>query len=315
MPGPTIVATGQALDLFNTMYGEFELLNDVLGVAKKTATHYKLRPQEGPTKHIMNYGRVSAYSLSDGVDYGQAQALSDADTTASPGEVGVLIILAGRSISRSPDADLAKRAGRIAARALDLKQDTDGVTQLASFTSTALGGAGTVGAPGLFHAGAARLGFGSNRSNPEPVPEPWYVIHHDNALSAVAGKIIPFGTTPSGTTLYDGTNGFSPTTGSRTPMSDDIMQMGVQALGRLGNATIYRDANLIPDSNDDVTGAMFSKEGLIYVEEVSATMDYDQPKRLRGGMEIMTFASYAWTNYRPANYGIPMTLDATTPTG
>ena len=44
-------------------------------------------------------------------------------------------------------------------------------------------------------------------------------------------------------------------------------------------------------------------------------MDFDQPKRLRGGMEVMTFASYAWTNYRPANYGIPFTLDATTPTG
>lgn len=315
MPGPTIVGSAQALDLFNTMYGEFSLLNDVSGVAKKTATHYKLRPQEGPTKHIMNYGRVQAYGLSDGVDYGQAQTLSDADTTATPEEIGVLIILAGRSITRSPDADLAKRAGRIAARAYDLKEDTDGVTQLASFTSTALGSAGTVGAPGLFHAGAARMGYGSDVNNPEPAPEPWYVIHHDNALSAVAGKIIPFATTPSGTTLYDGTNGYSPATGARSPMSDKIMEQGVQALGRLGNATVYRDANLVPNSSADVTGAMFSKEGLIYVSEVEATMDYDQPKRLRGGMEIMTFGSYKFTNYRPANYGIPFILDATEPTG
>lgn len=315
MPGPTIVGSGQALDLFNTAYGEFLLLNDVMGVAKKCATQYNLRPQEGPTKHIENYGRVTAYGLSDGVDYGQAQNLSDSDTAVSPAEVGVLIILSGRAITRSPDPDVAKRAGRIAARAFDLKQDTDGVNQLASFTATAIGSAGTVAAPGHFNAAAGRLGIGSNRTNPEPAPEPWYTIMHDLSLVPVAGRIIPFATTPAGSTAYDGTNGTSVAAGARSGMTDDILREGIQALGRLGNSTVYRDANLIPDVNDDVTGAMFSKEGLLYVEEVAATMDYDQPKRLRGGMEIMTFGSYAFSNYRPAAYGVPMTFDASNPTG
>ena len=316
MPGPTIASSSQALDSsLPTIYSEFMLLNDVSGVARKCATEYRLLPHEGSTKNVNNYGRVLALGLSDGVDYGQAQTLSDTATSYTPSEIGVLTILSGRTMSRVQDPALLRRTARILNRAYDLKLDTDGVNQLASFSSTAIGSAGTVAAPGHFLASSGRLGIGSNRSNPEPAPEPWYTIMHDLSLVPVAGRIIPFGTTPSGSTAYDGTNGTSVATGRDEGLSNDILREGIKPLGRLGRSTVYADANLIPDANDDVTGAMFSKEGLVFVNEVEATMDYDMPKRLRGGAEVMVFGSYVFGNYRAAAFGVPLTFDASNPTG
>ena len=92
-----------------------------------------------------------------------------------------------------------------------------------------------------------------------------------------------------------------------------MLREGIGSVGRIGRINVKADANLLPDSSDDVTGAAFSKEGLIFVSEVEATMDTDMPKRLRGGAEVMVFGSYVFGNYRAANYGVPMTIDASKP--
>ena len=92
-----------------------------------------------------------------------------------------------------------------------------------------------------------------------------------------------------------------------------MLKEGIGSLGRLGKINVKADANLLPDSTPGVTGAAFSKEGLIFVNEVEATMDTDMPKRLRGGAEVMVFGSYVFGNYRPANYGVPIATDASKP--
>ena len=313
--GPTIAsATGSLNNSLPTILSEFLLLQDVTGVSRSCATEYKLNPHDGSTKNVNNYGRVLAVGLSDGVDYGQAQAITDATTSYSPSEIGVMAVLSGRSMTRVQDPDLLRRTARILQRAYDLKQDTDGVNQLASFTATAIGGAGTVASPGLFLAASGQLGVGVTSSNPEPAPEPWFAITHDWSLVPVVARMMPLATTPSGTTAYvsTGAAASSRATGSSSD-SIDMLREGIGAVGKIGRITIKADANLLPDSSDDVTGACFSKEGLIFVSEVEATMDTDMPKRLRGGAEVMVFGSYVFGNYRPANYGIPITLDASKP--
>ena len=313
--GPTIAsATGSLTTSLPTIFSEFLLLQDVTGVARSCATEYKLNPHDGATKNVNNYGRVLAVGLSDGVDYGQAQAITDATTSYTPSEIGVMAVLSGRSMSRVQDPDLLRRTARILQRAYDLKQDTDGVNQLASFTATAIGSAGTVASPGLFLAASGQLGVGVTASNPEPAPEPWYAITHDWALVPVVARMMPLATTPSGTTAYVSTGGAasSRATGSSSD-SMDMLREGIGSVGRIGRINVKADANLLPDSSDDVTGAAFSKEGLIFVSEVEATMDTDMPKRLRGGAEVMVFGSYVFGNYRAANYGVPITIDASKP--
>jgi hypothetical protein len=126
--------------------------------------------------------------------------------------------------------------------------------------------------------------------------------------------MMPLATTPSGTTAYVSTGGAASSlaTGGNST-SIDMLREGIGSVGRIGRINVKADANLLPDASDDVTGAAFSKEGLIFVSEVEATMDTDMPKRLRGGAEVMVFGSYVFGNYRAANYGVPMTIDASKP--
>ncbi len=313
--GPTIASASGSLDSsLPTIYSEFLLLQDVTGVARSTATEYKLLPHEGSVKNVNNYGRVLAVGLSDGVDYGQAQAITDATTSFTPSEIGVMAVLSGRSMSRVQDPDLLRRTARILQRAYDLKQDTDGVNQLASFTATAIGSAGTVASPGLFLAASGQFGVGITAANPEPAPEPWYAITHDWSLVPVLARMMPLATTPAGSTAYVATgNAASSLAAGGNSTSIGMLREGIGSVGRLGKINVKADANLLPDASDDVTGAAFSKEGFIFVSEVEATMDTDKPVRLRGGAEVMVFGSYVFGNYRPANYGVPMTTDASKP--
>lgn len=313
--GPTTAAAAGSLnESLPTMLSEFKLLEDVTGVARSSATEYKLLPHTGATKNINNYGRVQAVGLSDAVDYGQAQALTDASTPASPSEVGVLMVLSGRSMSRVQDPDMLRRAARVAQNAYNLKQDTDGVVQLASFTATAIGSTSTVASPGLFLAASGQLGVGVTSATPEPAPKPWFAITHDWSLVPVLARLIPLATTPAGSTAYVAT-GAAASSRAAGAGSDSVslLREGIGAIGSLGNILIKADANLIPDSTPGVTGAAFSKEGLVFVSEVESNMDTDMPKRLRGGAEVMVFGSYVFTNYRPANYGVPIATDASKP--
>lgn len=314
--GPTVAAAAGSLDnSLPTMYSEFKLLEDVVGVARSSSTEYKLLPHTGATKNINNYGRVLAVGLADAVDYGQAQALTDASTPATPSEVGVLMVVSGRSISRVQDPDVMRRIARVAQNAINLKQDTDGVNQLASFTATTIGASGNVASPGQFVAASGLLGVGMTPANPEPAPKPWFAITHDWALVPVMGRMVPLGTTGAGGTVYIPTSAgtASSATVGMSESSRALLREGIGGIGSIGQILIKADANLIPDATPNVTGAAFSKEGMVFVSEVESTMDTDMPKRLRGGAEVMAFCSYVFTNYRAANYGVTMLNDATRP--
>ena len=126
-----------------TIYSEFLLLRDYTGVIRSTATMMTLKPHEGTTKNIINYSRVQAFNLTDGVDINQAQTLSDTKTSFTPGEVGVQVILGGRTMTRIQDPDLLSRTGRILNTAYDLKEDQDGAGQYTSYTT--IGATGTAG--------------------------------------------------------------------------------------------------------------------------------------------------------------------------
>lgn len=320
MPGVTLEGSNQALDnSLNTILAEFNLLLDDKGVAKNSASHYTLKAHEGDRKNILNYGRVQAFSVPNGVDIAQSQQLSDAITSYQPSEAAVQVVLGGRTMRRVADPDLYGRTGRIAANAYDLFEDKAGLTQLASFTGSAtIGGAGTVASPGIVAAGATRLSYGDNRANPEPAPKPWYGILHPNAILPLWGRMIPLATTPAGTTAY-GVNtgahaGVSIATGA-SPGSEEMMKRGIGAVGMVAGLTIKSDSNFTVDTNDDFTGAFFSEEGFVYVSEEEARLDPDRSdKSMRGAVELNFWGSFTYGNYRIASYGIPTTLDASTPT-
>jgi hypothetical protein len=312
-----LAGTGQALDTsLNTIYSEFLLLRDETGVFRSCATMYKLKPHEGRSKNILNYGRVVAYDLADGVDMQQAQQLSDTATTYTPGEVGVQVLLPGSTMRRVADPDLLSETAQMMNNAYDLKEDQDGGLQMVNFTPI-MGVANNVLGIGEYYGAMTRLMIGNNRANPEPAPEPYFIVDHPIKLATIAGRIVPFADDPAGNTAYTPAtvaNNITVGPSFGGSMSMDIMRKHIRGLGTLFGATVKRDANLIVDGSDDVSGGCFSKRGLVYVSELEPRSDPDKSdKSLRGAVELNYWGSYVWGTYRPSAYGVEILGDATLP--
>jgi hypothetical protein len=313
-----LAGTGQALDgSLNTIFSEFKLLRDETGVFRSVATRMDLKPHEGRSKNVNNYNRVTALDLADGVDMQQAQQLADTTTTFTPAEVGVQVLLPGSTMRRVADPDLLRRTGRMLNNAYDLKEDQDGALQMVNWTPT-MGVANSVIGPGEYYGAMTRLMIGNNRSNPEPPPEPYYIVDHPIKLAVVAGNLIPFTDVPTGTNRYTGatittarTIGSGANTGGQ---SSEIIKEHIGALGRMFGATVKKSANIPVDGSDDASGGAFSKEGLIYVSEVEPRTDNDtSDKSLRGAVELNLWGSYVWGLYRAGAYGVEIIGDATLP--
>ncbi len=302
-----LAGTGEALDgSLNTIFSEFLTLRDVTGVMRSVATRMDLKEHEGRSKNVNNYNRVVAFDLADGVDMQQAQQLADTTTTYTPGEVGVQVLLPGSTMRRIADPELLKRTGRMLNAAYDLKEDQDGGLQLVNFTPI-MGASGRTIGPGEYTGAINRLAVGNNLSNPEPPPMPHFIVDHPIKLSILAGKLLPFSDLPTGTNDFEGTVGTAATVGPGAggALSDEIIKRGIGALGTYWNKTVKETANLLPDSGDDVSGAVFSKEGLIYVSEVEPRSDPDtSDKSLRGAVELNYWGSYVWGLYRAGAYGV-----------
>ena len=319
---PVLAGASQALDTsLPTIFSEFLLLRDETGVMRNVSTMYKLAPNSGVSKNLINYGRVIAYNVADGADITQSQALSDFNTVYTPSEVAVQVTLAGSTMRRVQDTDLLRRTGRILNNAYDLKEDADGTAQFTSFTSTDLGSATTVLSPGIMAAAAAQLRIGISIANPEPAPSPLNCVLHPLQAVPLAGRLVPFGSTPAGGTIY-GTDGGAHAgltiggagTGN---LGEQIIKQGLGALGTIAGMNIFMDANVdATTAGTDVgTGCAFSKEGMIYVSELEPRLDVDtSDKSMRGAQELNLWGSYVWGVYRAANYGISIVSDASLPT-
>ena len=315
--GAVLAGTNQSLDSsLNTIYSEFKILRDETGVFRSCATEMTLQPHDGASKNVNNYNRVVAYSVSDGVDIAQAQQLADTTTTFTPGEVAVQVILAGSTMRRVADPDLLRRTGRILNAAYDLKEDQDGALQMPNFTPI-MGVAGNILGVGEYFGAMTRLYIGNNRANPEPPPEPYFIVDHPIKLQTVIGRIIPLGSTGAGGAVYTpATVGNNLTVGPAfgQGISDDVFRRGIGALGTMFGATVKKSANIIPDSSDDCSGGAFSKEALIYVSELAPRMDNDtSDKSMRGAVECNVWGSFVWGLYRSGAYGVEILGDASLP--
>src|SRR3990167_2752234 len=240
-----LAGTGQALDSsLNTIYSAFLLLRDATGVFRSCATKLTLKPHEGRSKNVNNYNRVVAYDIGDGVDIQQAQQLADTTTSYTPGEVAVQVLLPGSTMRRVADPDLLKRTGRMLSAAYDLKEDQDGGLQMVNWTPTMGATSRSLGA-GEFLGAVQRISVGNSVTNPEPAPEPYYIVAHPTHLTALHAQLAPLTDVPTGTSVYVAASAASGGTagpGSRAGMTDEIIKRGIGAVGSFWGATVKKSA-------------------------------------------------------------------------
>ncbi|MGD9827130.1 MAG: hypothetical protein AB7E70_20170 [Hyphomicrobiaceae bacterium] len=305
-----LTGSGQALDNSEpTILSEFKATREDIGVLRNSAKHKTMKPHTGSSYNVINYNRLRAYVVNPGVPTAQSQELADDLTTYTPNEVSVKVSVAGAALRRSGDASLAKEIGHEMAIAYDRTEEMEGASQFAALSS-AVGSAGTACSPGALLAMATRLGYGNSRAIPEAPPKPWNYILHPIHQAVVAGRLVPYSDVPTGTNDYDGTSANAFTVGAgRTSFGDDLIKRGVGALGMINGSAFKVTPYLIPDSSDDVSGALISEDGLYYISEVSYKVD---PKPLeRDGKEYVGWGAYAFGLYKLATYGVEGLFDAT----
>lgn len=317
MAGITLLGATQSLqNSVNTIVSEFRLKRQDSGITRRLATQYKLEPHTGTTKYIDFYNQVSAFSLTDGLDMQQAQTIADNQVAYVPGEVGVQLVIADTTLRRSADPDLMMRAGRIAANAVDLKEDQDGCAQAANFTAGGSGGIPGTGATlsiGSFASARSRLRTGNSTTTAMPAPPPYYGVFHPYSLQALWGKMIPLAGGPAATASYTVTTTASGVAAGGRPGSDDFIRGGVKAVTNISGIDIFEDANVSVTSTPDAKNFIFSKEGFIYVLELAPYYAAQRDESLRA-TELNIVCSYVFGTYLGANYGVYSLADATTPT-
>lgn len=305
-----------------TVLSRFYLLEQERGKLINCATREVMPPHTGSAYNYINYGLLTAFGATDGVDAAQAQALRDTKTSYSPGEVVVNVVVSDRTVARVADPSLLAKVGEMCMRAIELKEDQDGCNKFSSFTPT-LGSTGTVHTVGHLFAAEAALRMGSSTTTPEPAPLPWFAIMHPYTLAATAVKLLPLSaavaSSASAITSAAAGAGVLGAAIAQSPLSDIGMKvlMGKGLLRQLdmGEIFVIADANCpygVSAATDAYTG-YFSKEGLIFVSEVTPYMRQERDESLRG-VEITAVTSYAWGVYRASAYGVLGTFDATAPT-
>ena len=216
------------------------------------------------------------------------------------------------TLRRVADPNLLRQTAKMMNNAYDLKEDSDGTAQFASWTPI-VGSAGTVMGLGHFMAAVSTLRIGNSRANPEPAPEPHYAILHPLQLANLAANIVPLTASSVGGAVGSaGVYGAQITPGRQS--DDDILENGPFSLGTLFGVPVYADANIAVDASDDGSGAVFSKEGFIYVSEVEPMMEPDENDRSLRAVELNLWGSYVWGLYRSGAYGVEALFDCTMPT-
>ena len=312
-----LLGTGEQLDhSLDTVISKFKLLRQETGIVRSTADPMKLNPHEGRSKNITTYGRVVAEDLSDGVDMTKADTLSDTPSTYTPNEVGVQVIIPGSTIRRSADERILANTAKMLNNAYDLKEDTDGVAQYSSFTTT-FGSAGTVLSPGHVEAMASGLAVGNNQANPEPAPKPLAMVWHPQHGTVMRGRIGGLADDNQGATAFGVAGGAhrGVVVGrAGTALQERLLVNGPGSLGKWAGFNIKEDANIRVDGNDDAVLAGYSTEGLVYVSELEPVTDPDKSdKSMRGAVELNTWGSYVYGVYRAAAFGGAGTFDAALP--
>lgn len=320
MAGPNTAGTSGSLQVsLPTILSRFLLLEQERGKVLNTATREVLPPHTGNTFNYLNYGQMIAYATTEGVDANQAQALQDAKTAFTPGEIVVNVVVGDRTIDRVADPNLIGQVGEMAMNAIELKEDQDGCGKFSSFTPT-IGGTSTVCTVGHLLAGEAILRIGNSLTTPEPAPGPWFGILHPSTLAAAAVKLVPLSVAVSSNAsvltsaeAHVGQLGAAVAAGAVNDKGMEVLAgKGLLRQLELGEMLVIADAN-VTIATAAATCGIYSQRGLVYVSEVTPYMKQERDESLRG-VEITAVESYAWGPYRPAAYGIAATFDATTPT-
>lgn len=322
MPGITTTSTlnGATIptvpgDLLKLFIAAARMTTQEQGNLKQLVLNDTLPPGMGTTWNSPKIGTFTAYSLTQGVDMAQQQQLTATNVVVTPAEVGVQTIFTKKSLAQWSE-DMQTRAGMIMRQAMDRKIDADIGGLAASLTTySAIGGAGTVMAPGHVMAAYSTLKSGTNTAGTaiaagavnQPVPPgPIYGVFRPETLAAAMHPLGggPVASAPTVATTSIAANGAPGT--YQNEVLDSLF------VGKLFNVLLYTNANIAKNASDDANGMVFHEDAMVFVEEphemAGGDIMIEEDVSLRS-IELNMVEDYGF-GILDSHYGIEMTFDA-----
>jgi hypothetical protein len=273
----------------------------------------------GTTYNSPKFGVLTAYSLTQGIDMQQQQALTATNIAVTPAEVGVQIVLTQKSMAQWSE-NVAVRAGRIMRDAMDRKKDAD-ISGLFAGFSRITGGATVVPAVGIITASIALLQSGPNIPA-TGVAQP-AGIGYDVCNGPFITVVTPVSMHYLLRSLGGGAMGAT-TQAVLNPGADSgpeslkgkSVEQGAKAITQLGGASVYVNANLAKiATNDESDSFVGEKEAIVFVPmqyDSMGSMAEEADKSLRA-IELNYVEDYGFAELDD-NKGILMKLNNAPPT-
>lgn len=283
------------------------------GTIKSLVFNDTLPQHMGTTYNSPKVGALTGQGLTQGEDITNFQALTTSNVVVTPGEVGLAVKFAKKSLSQWSE-NMAVRTGRIMRDAIDRKQDADLGGLAASFTTYTLGTESTVLTAGHLVAGYARLKGGNNVAASaiaagavsNQVPKgPINGCFRWESLTQVMRNLI------GGPLL--GTVVTTSVAASGGPGSMQNAALEDLFVSKIGGVMLYGNSNFAKAADDGATTMIFHRDAIVHVpfphdgaNNNIFTRDSDDGRSLQ-----MTLVTDYGFGILDQNYGIACTFDAT----
>jgi hypothetical protein len=222
------------------------------GVVKSSIRVETLPENQGPYLNIPKYATVNAIALTEGVDMSIASQITDTMMSIQPTEFGAQVILTDMMLMTVKD-EFFRVAGRILADGYDRFQDQTLVDDFANFSGTIVGASGFLNF-GYLMAGQTRIKYAGPAAatagrGGEPGPDPITAVVTPSQSHALKKTLV-------------GAIGAA----SNTQPVPAIERASYGEMYDVGGVTVKTDVNISKNTDDDATGAIFSKEAMILAE-------------------------------------------------
>tara|TARA_Y100000034_G_scaffold134325_1_gene202448 strand:+ start:760 stop:1539 length:780 start_codon:yes stop_codon:yes gene_type:complete len=250
----------------------------------------QLKKGTGDTWHEVSYAKLTAMAVNETTENDNIQQVSDTDFAIKPTMVQIATMLTDK-VGRNITKNGLREIGRLGQNAMQRKKNIDGLTAIDSTGSTQLGSAGSAMTYGLVAAAVTNI----TGNTTEPGHQPIRFVAHPFCMKDIYDQF----TAPVGT--YDISEG----------ASFRVFREGFR--GMINTAQAFENGDFDISSTDAKNG-VFSKEGIVMVEEMSPRMETERMPRIGGGSTVVTHTdSYAY-GIRQNQWVHEIIADATAPT-
>ena len=265
-------------DLFANIIAQARFTAEQQSLMLGLVTPYNIGSVPGKTIQIPKYPSIAAAALTEGTDM-SSTTVSTSSVTVTIAEVGAQVLLT--DLARDGHGNPAIELGTVLGSAIAKKMDQDLLALFDGF-STSLGGAGTeITVADIFKAVA--------------------ILQNNNAPGSMAAVIHPYTAYQLKANL---TNTFA------NPNGGDAQNEAMRNsfVGSLGGVDIFQSSNLTVDGNNDVKGAVFSREALAIALKRDFQIETQRDASLRA-TELNATAVYG-VGELDDTYGVELFFDA-----